>query len=55
MDVMFNWRSFYHFQKLRNSEHAQVEVRQLAQDMLELVKQIEGNPFKETIEAFDLK
>ena len=54
MDVMFNWRSFYHFQKLRNSEHAQVEVRQLAQDMLDLVKQIEGNPFKETIEAFDL-
>jgi len=54
MDVMFNWRSFYHFQKLRNSEHAQVEVRQLAQDMLDLVKNIEGNPFKETIEAFEL-
>ncbi len=54
MDVMFNWRSFYHFQQLRNSEHAQVEVRQLAQDMLNLVKQIEGNPFKETIEAFNL-
>ena len=54
MDVMFNWRSFYHFLKLRNSEHAQVEVRQLAQQMLELVKQIEGNPFKETIEAFEL-
>lgn len=54
MDVMFNWRSFYHFQQLRNSEHAQVEVRQLAQDMLCLVKQIEGNPFKETIDAFNL-
>jgi thymidylate synthase (FAD) len=54
MDVMFNWRSFYHFQKLRNSEHAQFEVRELAQMMLEQVKQIEGNPFKETIEAFDL-
>ena len=54
MDVMFNWRSFYHFQKLRNSEHAQVEVRQLAQDMLELVKQIDGNPFALTIEAFEL-
>jgi thymidylate synthase ThyX len=54
MDVMFNWRSFYHFQKLRNSEHAQVEVRQLAQDMLDLVKQIEGNPFALTIEAFEL-
>jgi thymidylate synthase (FAD) len=54
MDVMFNWRSFYHFQQLRNSEHAQVEVKQLAQDMLDLVKQIENNPFKETIEAFGL-
>ncbi len=54
MDVMFNWRSFYHFQQLRNSEHAQVEVRQLAQNMLDLVKNIEGNPFKETIEAFNL-
>jgi flavin-dependent thymidylate synthase len=54
MDVMFNWRSFYHFQQLRNSEHAQVEVRELAQEMLNLVKNIEGNPFKHTIEAFQL-
>jgi thymidylate synthase (FAD) len=54
MDVMFNWRSFYHFQQLRNSEHAQLEVRQLAQDMLNLVKQIEGNPFEHTIKAFNL-
>ena len=54
MDVMFNWRSFYHFQKLRNSEHAQVEVRELAQQMLELVKNIKNNPFKYTIEAFKL-
>ena len=54
MDVMFNWRSFYHFQQLRNSEHAQVEVRELAQQMLDLVKGIDGNPFKETIKAFGL-
>lgn len=54
MDVMFNWRSFYHFQQLRNSEHAQYEVRKLAQDMLDLVKNIEGNPFKLTISAFNL-
>ena len=54
MDVMFNWRSFYHFQKLRNSEHAQVEVRELAQQMLDLIKNIDGNPFKQTIEAFEL-
>ena len=54
MDLMFNFRSFVHFQRLRNSEHAQVEVRELAQQMLELVKNIEGNPFKHTLEAFGL-
>lgn len=54
MDISFNWRSFYHFQKLRNDEHAQKEVRELAENMLELVKNIEGNPFKYTIEAFKL-
>lgn len=54
MDVMFNWRSFYHFQKLRNDEHAQKEVRLLAQEMLDLVKNIEGNPFEKTIAAFKL-
>jgi thymidylate synthase (FAD) len=52
MDIMFNWRSFAHFQELRNSEHSQKEVRELAQQMLELVKNIEGNPFKHTIDAF---
>jgi thymidylate synthase ThyX len=54
MDVMFNWRSFYHFQQLRNSEHAQVEVRELAQEMLDLVKNLDGNPFEHTIKAFKL-
>ena len=52
MDVMFNWRSFYHFQILRNDEHAQKEIRELAQQMLDLVKNIKGNPFKYTIKAF---
>jgi flavin-dependent thymidylate synthase len=54
MDVMFNFRSFVHFQRLRNSEHAQVEVRALAQRMLELVQTIDGAPFKHTLEAFGL-
>jgi flavin-dependent thymidylate synthase len=54
MDIMFNWRSFYHFQQLRNSEHAQKEVRQLAEEMLNQVKNIEGNPFEKTIKAFKL-
>jgi thymidylate synthase (FAD) len=54
MDVMFNFRSFVHFQRLRNSEHAQKEVRELAQQMLQLVKEIEGNPFEHTLKAFNL-
>ena len=52
MDVMFNFRSFMHFQKLRNDEHSQKEVRELAQQMLNLVQNIEGNPFEHTLKAF---
>jgi len=51
-DVMFNMRSFANFQNLRNSEHSQLEIRELADTMLELVKNIEGNPFKHTLEAW---
>ena len=51
-DLSFNMRSFANFLKLRNSEHAQKEVRELAQEMLSLVQNIEGNPFKHTLEAF---
>ena len=54
MDIMFNWRSFYHFQKLRNSPDAQKEVRELAEEMLNQVKNIKGNPFNKTIKAFEL-
>jgi thymidylate synthase (FAD) len=53
-DITFNMRSFANFQKLRNSEHAQVEIREIAGMMLELVESIEGNPFKCTLEAFKL-
>lgn len=51
-DVSFNLRSFANFLKLRNSEHAQVEIRDIAQQMLELVKNIEGNPFEHSLKAF---
>lgn len=51
-DVMFNFRSFMHFQKLRNSQNAQTEIKEIAQEMLLLVKQLEGNPFKESLQAF---
>lgn len=48
-DVMFNMRSFANFQKLRNSEHAQVEIRDIAKDMLSLVENLWDNPFEHTI------
>jgi flavin-dependent thymidylate synthase len=51
-DVMFNMRSFANFLKLRNSEHSQVEIQQIANQMLTLVQNIEGNPFKHSLEAF---
>ena len=53
-DVMFNFRSFYHFLELRNKPDAQKEIREIAVEMLNLVKNIEGNPFKYTLEAFKL-
>ena len=52
-DVSFNMRSFANFIKLRLSEHSQLEIREIADQMLTLVKNIEGNPFKETIKAWE--
>ena len=50
-DIMFNMRSFANFIQLRNSEHAQKEIREIAQKMWDLVATIEGEPFKFTLEA----
>lgn len=52
IDVMFNWRSFMHFQGLRNSEKAQEEIHKIADEMLSLVWSLPGNPFEHSIEAF---
>jgi flavin-dependent thymidylate synthase len=51
-DVMFNMRSFANFLKLRDSEHAQKEVRDIAQQMAQAVKSIENRPFKYTLKVF---
>jgi len=51
-DIQFNFRSFMHFQSLRNSEHAQMEIRDIAQQMLKLVQDIPGNPFEYSLKAF---
>jgi len=52
-DVSFNMRSFANFQKLRNSEHAQVEIRHIAEEMLALVINLENKPFQHTIAAWE--
>jgi thymidylate synthase (FAD) len=49
-DVQFNMRSFANFLKLRNSEHAQIEIKMIAQQMLQLVK--ETGAFEHTLKAW---
>ena len=51
-DVQFNMRSFANFIKLRKSEHAQKEIREIAEKMLDLVKGIEDNPFQHTLNSW---
>jgi len=53
-DVSFNFRSFVHFQELRNHPAAQLEIRAIAAEMLRLVKEIPGAPFKHSLDAFGL-
>jgi len=53
-DISFNMRSFHNFLTLRNSGHAQKEIREIAQGMLKCVQNIEGNPFRYTLEAWGM-
>lgn len=52
--MTFNFRSFMHFQKLRNSEHAQVEIKEIAENMLDLVKYQTDSKFTHSLQAFNL-
>ena len=49
-DVMFNFRSFVHFIRLRYSLHAQKEVRDLARDML--LQVLGTRSFDASLESF---
>lgn len=49
-DVMFNFRSFMHFMGLRNEEGAQLEVQNVAKEMLKLVS--ETGQFDLSLNAF---
>lgn len=50
LDVSFNFRSFMHFQGLRNKPNAQDEIRMIAQQMLELIRGTKQ--FDMSLEAF---
>ena len=51
-DVMFNMRSFHNFLTQRMDGHSQLEIREIATEMLNLIKNIEGNPFQHSLAAF---
>jgi thymidylate synthase (FAD) len=56
LETRFIWtgsmQAFIHLCNLRLKKDTQKETRDLVGQMLDLVKNIEGNPFKYTIEAF---
>lgn len=52
LSVMMNMSCFANFVNLRGAPDAQLEIREITEQMVEAVKSIEGNPFKHTLEAF---
>jgi len=52
LSVMMNMSCFANFYSLRADEAAQVEIREIAELMIQAIENIEGNPFKYTLEAF---
>lgn len=59
LNTTFIWTgsllSFLHFFNLRLKPDTQKETREVANQMLECIKNIPGNPFKYTLEAWNLK
>ena len=49
MDISFNMRSFANFYRLRSHESAQAEIRELAEEMYRLIRDIRA--FEHTLEA----
>jgi flavin-dependent thymidylate synthase len=52
LSVMMNMSCFQNFVTLRADDAAQKEIHEIADMMVEAVKNIEGNPFKHTLIAF---
>ena len=57
LNTTFIWTgsllSFIHLFNLRLKPDAQQETREIVSEMLDCIKNIEGNPFKHTLEAFN--
>lgn len=58
LETEFIWTgsllAFFHMCSLRLKSDTQKETRDIVNDMLQLVKNIDGNPFEHTIKAFKL-
>jgi len=54
LSIMMNMSCFHNFYSLRADGAAQLEIQNIANQMLELIKNIEGNPFANTLEAWKL-
>lgn len=57
LNTTFIWTgsflAFAHLFNLRLKPDTQAETREFAEEMLSCIKNIEGNPFRYTLEAFD--
>lgn len=53
VDVSFNMRSFANFMKLRNSEHAQLEIREVAQEMWRILENETGGEMVNILKVID--
>lgn len=52
LDFSCNFLAFAHFQKLRNAQGAQLEIREIAQEMLRLVKEETNGDFEHSLKAW---
>jgi hypothetical protein len=56
LETQFIWTgsllAYIHMWKLRLKSDTQQETRDIADEMLQLVKQIDGNPFEHTLKAW---
>lgn len=52
-DVQFNLRSFANFMKLRNSEHAQKEIREIAQEMWKVLQESTNGEMEVALKVID--